>query len=88
MLFLGTDTFLFYFQVKDELGSGFSFDKGPLFDINEELIKQLCIENPESAPARIALMVPCFEKKTMEMKKSISINGLSGFWIISGNEKM
>ena len=39
--FLGTDTFLFYFQVKDELGSGFSFDKGPLFDINEELIKQL-----------------------------------------------
>lgn len=61
--FLGTDTFLFYFQVKDELGSGFSFDKGPLFDINEELIKQLCIENPESAPARIALMVPCFEKE-------------------------
>ena len=59
----GTDTFLFYFQVKDELGSGFSFDKGPLFDINEELIKQLCIENPESAPARIALMVPCFEKE-------------------------
>lgn len=59
--FLGTDTFLFYFQVKDELGSGFGFGKGPLFDINEELIKQLCLENPESAPARIASMVPCFE---------------------------
>lgn len=61
--FLGTDTFLFYFQVKDELGSGFGFGKGPLFDIDEELIKQLCVENPESAPARIASMVPCFEKK-------------------------
>lgn len=58
--FLGTDTFLFYFQVKDELGSGFGFGKGPLFD-NEKLIKQLCIENPESAPVRIASMVPCFE---------------------------
>ena len=40
-----------------------SWGLGPLFDINEELIKQLCIENPESAPARIALMVPCFEKE-------------------------
>ena len=67
--FLGTDTFLFYFQVKDELGSGFGFDKGPLFDINEELIKQLCTENPESAPARIASMVPCFEKESDENEK-------------------
>lgn len=73
--------------MKDELGSGFSFDKGPLFDINEELIKQLCIENPESAPARIALMVPCFEKEDDGNEKSISINGLSGFWIISGTKR-
>lgn len=59
--FLGKDSFLFYYQVKDELGSGSGFGKGPLFDLDEELIKQICIENPESAPARIAAMAPCFE---------------------------
>ena len=58
---LGPDSFFFYYQVKDELGSGFGFGKGPLFDIDEKLIKQLCIDNPESGPNRIAAMVPCFE---------------------------
>lgn len=61
--FLGTDTFLFYYQVKDELGSGFGFEKGPLFDAEEGLIKQLCLDNPESAPARIASMAPCFDNE-------------------------
>ena len=59
--FLGEDSFLFYFQVKDELGSGFGFGKGPLFDVDESLIKQLCIDNPKSAPSRIAAMVPLFD---------------------------
>lgn len=59
--FLGPDSFLFYYQVKDELGSGFGFGKGPLFDVDETLIKQLCIDYPESAPTRIASMVPCFD---------------------------
>ena len=59
--FLGEDTFLFYYQVKDELGSGFGFGKGPLFDVDESLIKQLCIDNPKSAPSRIAAMVPLFD---------------------------
>lgn len=58
---LGPDTFLFYYQVKDELGSGFGFGEGPLFNIDEELIKQLCFDYPESGPSRIASMVPCFE---------------------------
>lgn len=62
--FLGTDTFLFYYQVKNELGSGYGFGKGPLFDADEKLIKQLCLDNPESAPARIASMAPCFEIDT------------------------
>lgn len=59
--FLGEETFLFYYQVKDELGSGFGFGKGPLFDVNEDLIKRLCLDNPKSAPVRIAAMAPCFE---------------------------
>ena len=69
--FLGADTFLFYYQVKDELGSGFSFGKGPLFDAEEGLIKQLCLDNPESAPARIASMVPCFGNEVNMFNKWI-----------------
>ena len=59
--FLDDKSFLFYFQVKDELGSGFGFGKGPLFDLDESLIKQICLENPVTAPVRIASMVPCYE---------------------------
>ena len=69
--FLGTDTFLFYYQLKDELGSGFGFGKGPLFDVNERLIKQLCLDNPESAPARIASMAPCFDNEENMFNKWI-----------------
>lgn len=64
--FLGPDTFLFYYQVKDELGSGFGFGRGPLFEIDEDLIRQLCFDYPESAPARIASMVPCFDQQNGE----------------------
>ena len=72
--FLGPDTFLFYYQVKDELGSGFGFGKGPLFDLDERLIKNLCFDYPDSAPVRIASMVPCFdtpeeEKETEQFSK-------------------
>lgn len=69
--FLGTDTFLFYYQVKDELGSGFGFDKGPLFDAEESLVMKLCLENPDSAPARIASMVPCFDNEVERFNKWI-----------------
>lgn len=64
--FLGPDTFLFYFQVKDELGSGSGFGRGPLFELEEGLIKQLCFDYPESAPVRIASMVPCFDPQNNE----------------------
>lgn len=53
--------FLFYFRVKDEIGSGFGFGQGPLFEIDEHLVKQLCIDYPQTAPYRIACMAPCFE---------------------------
>ncbi|MBR5208922.1 MAG: trypsin-like peptidase domain-containing protein [Paludibacteraceae bacterium] len=62
--FLGEDTFLFYYQVKDELGSGFGFGNGPLFDLDENLIKQICMQHPDSAPTRIATMVPCYDLDT------------------------
>ena len=85
--FLGPDTFLFYYQVKDELGSGFGFGKGPLFDVDEGLIKQLCVDYPESAPVRIASMVPCFDiseggKETEQFSKWV-------LWLLDnfGNQK-
>lgn len=59
--FLGEESFLFYYQVKDELGSGYGFGKGPLFDVDEGLIKKLCLDNPKTAPHRIAAMVPLFD---------------------------
>lgn len=85
--FLGQDTFLFYYQVKDELGSGFGFGKGSLFEVDEGLIKQMCMDNPETAPARIASMVPCFEaKKEGEEIKTFSPWVL---WLLDnfGNQK-
>ena len=47
--------------MKDELGSGYGFGKGPLFHVDERIIKQLCIDYPDTAPVRIAAMVPCFD---------------------------
>lgn len=51
----------FCYQVQNEIGSGTGFGKGALFQIDENLVKQLCIDNPESAPAIIASMAPCFD---------------------------
>jgi hypothetical protein len=59
--FLSPDYFLFYYQVKDELGSGYGFGKGPLFKINEERLRELCEKQPDTAPVRLAAMVPCFD---------------------------
>ena len=59
--FLSPDYYLFYFQVKDELGSGFGFGTGPFFELGDELIKDLCLKHPDSAPARIASMAPCYD---------------------------
>lgn len=85
--FLGPDTFLFYYQVKDELGSGFGFGKGPLFDIDEGLIKRLCVEYPESAPVRIAAMAPCFDAP--EEGKEIEHFSNWVLWLLDnfGNQK-
>lgn len=58
---MSPDYFLFYYQVKDEIGSGFGFGEGPLFKIDPALIKELCFKYPESGPIRIASMAPCFD---------------------------
>lgn len=67
--FLSPDYFLFYFQVKDELGSGYGFAEGPLFTLDEERIKEICMKYPLAAPTRIASMAPCFERVEGEGKE-------------------
>lgn len=59
--FLSPDYFLFYYQVKDELGSGFGFGRGPLFEVKGEKLQELCFSYPDVAPLRLAAMVPCFD---------------------------
>lgn len=52
----------FYLQVNHEIGSGFKFGAGPLFQGNNELVKKMCIDYPNEAPVRIANMVPVFSQ--------------------------
>lgn len=68
--FLSPDYYLFYFQVKDELGSGYGFGKGPLFEMGDELLKDLCLKYPDSAPIRIASMAPCYSENDSEKRFS------------------
>ena len=50
----------FYLQVEHELGSGSGFGAGPLFQIDEMRVKQMCLDYPDEAPHRIAKMIPVF----------------------------
>ena len=60
--FVSPDYFLFYYQVKDELGSGYGFGIGPLFKIDNQRLRELCFKNPEVAPYRLASMAPCYNE--------------------------
>ena len=58
---ISPDYLTFFYQVKDEVGSGTGFGRGVLFQTDDDRIRQLCIDNPETAPSKIALMAPCFD---------------------------
>ena len=60
---ISSDYSTFFYQVKDEIGSGTGFGKGALFQTDDARIRQLCVDNPETAPSLIALMAPCFDPK-------------------------
>lgn len=61
------------FLLKDEIGSGFGFSKGPLFQIDSTRIKALCEKYPETAPTKIALMMPVFDTNYNEATSFSSI---------------
>lgn len=48
-------------NVRYDIGSGFGFGKGYMFNDNDEKIKNLCIQHPDKVPYRIAELAPCFE---------------------------
>lgn len=53
--------FIFYMNVRYDIGSGFGFGNGYMFNDNDEKIKNLCIKHPDKVPYRIAELAPCFE---------------------------
>lgn len=52
---------MFYMNVRFDIGSGFGFGNGYMFNENDERIKSLCITHPDKVPYRIAELAPCFE---------------------------
>lgn len=78
---------MFYMYMYNNLGSGFGYGKGPLFQCNEERLKKACKEHPEVLPERFASMCPvCNYDENGEMI------GLSDFflWLVDnfGDNKM
>lgn len=75
----------FLFQIKNEIGSGFGFGAGPLFQLGDEKIKALCKEYPTTAPVKIAVMMPVFDVRYSEADSFSAIS----LWVIDnfGNQE-
>ena len=59
--FVSDDHYSFLFQIKDEIGCGSSFGTGPLFQVNDNKVQEMCRKYPNKAPHRVALMIPAFK---------------------------
>lgn len=67
--FVSDDYLGFYLQIIHEIGSGFNFGIGPLFQGDNELVKRMCIDNPSNAPEKLASMVPVFSQNISEVEE-------------------
>lgn len=65
--FVSDDYKIFWFQIRNEVGSGFGFGEGPMFLGNEERIKAMCQKYPDEAPVKLAGIVPVFTKNVDEV---------------------
>lgn len=78
------DKFIFYFHVRDELGSGTGFGKGALFKLSdsEQRIRKFCLDFPDKAPRRVASMAPCFDYEEEDGNKILK--GFSSYllWLM------
>lgn len=73
----------FYFQVMNQIGSGFGVGRGPLFQGNLDLIKKRCIQNPKILPIRLANICPVYkyEKQKDETIKEVRFSDFF-YWLI------
>ena len=87
-LILPFEQSMFYFNMRYELGSGFGYGAGPLFQCDNDRLKNACKEFPNILPERFADMCPvCNFKKNGEQME------LSDFfiWLVNNygdNEKV
>lgn len=49
---------MFFYNMSHELGSGFGYGVGPLFQCDNEKLKQACVAKPDILPERLAGMCP------------------------------
>lgn len=61
--FYDDNYFMFYMNIRNDIGSGFGFGEGFLFKGNDAHIKELCLLYPDKVAHRIAELAPCFEYK-------------------------
>ena len=75
------DKFMFYFHVRDELGSGTGFGKGALFKLpdSEQRMRKFCMDFPNKAPRRVASMAPCFDYEEKDGNKILK--GFSSYFL-------
>ena len=60
-VFYDDNYFMFYMNIRNDIGSGYGFGEGYLFKGNDERIKKLCMLYPDKVTHRIAELAPCFE---------------------------
>lgn len=67
---------LFYYTVRMNLGSGFGSGAGPLFQCNEDRIKEICLSSLPSLAVKLAHMCPVYN-----YSDEGQISGLSDFFL-------
>lgn len=74
----------FYIQIRNEIGSGFSFGIGPMFQYGDDRIKEMCKHYPSQAPIRVSEMIPVFDSaplKTNGMQENIKPERFSDLFL-------
>lgn len=49
---------MFFYNMSQDLGSGFGYGSGPLFQCDNERLKKACLANPDVLPERLANICP------------------------------
>lgn len=63
---------LFFYNMYNSLGSGFSTGAGPLFQCDNEFLKNVCHKHPSVLPKRFARMCPVYKFTDNGKEKSFS----------------